>query len=357
VPDLSLVERIVKAVLYEGYLLYPYRPSAVKNRQRWNFGVIYPQAYSLRPGAPAAGVEAWSMQTECLVQGSQRTRLDVRVRFLHLLTRQVGEVLSSQSAAGGEQNVRLVETLEVGGQLFHTWQEAVERETRALALPLSELIAHPQWLDFTFPARHAMEALHDPSGRLVGVIIRQQQAVTGALEIAAAATGEQLFTLTVRILNLTPWTNSPAQSHDAALLQSLVSTHTIVNVHHGAGVSLLDPPAACRAAAAACRNVGTWPVLVGEAGTHDCLLSSPIILYDYPRVAPESAGDFFDATEIDELLTLRIMALTDAEKREMRAVDARARQILERTEALPVDHLRQLHGAVRGLRVRQEEQL
>ena len=40
----ALVDRIVNAVLYEGYLLYPYRPS-VKNRQRWTFGGLYPRSY------------------------------------------------------------------------------------------------------------------------------------------------------------------------------------------------------------------------------------------------------------------------------------------------------------------------
>ncbi len=79
------------------------------------------------------------------------------------------------------------------------------------------------------------------------------------------------------------------------------------------------------------------------------MLSSPIILYDYPQIAPESAGDFFDGTEIDEMLTLRIMTLTDDEKREMRGADERARLILERTEAMPVEHLMKLHGAVRGI--------
>jgi hypothetical protein len=355
VMNLSLVERIVNVVLYEGYILYPYRPSAVKNRRRWNFGVVYPPAYSLTQDAPTNGAEACGMQTECLVQGSQHTTVDVRVRFLHLLARQVGEVLPAQSADGGVQNFRAVETLEVGGQLFHTWQEAVEREVHASALRVSELVARPLRLDFTFPASQAMESLRDPSGRIVGVIVRQQQSVAGALEVAAAYAGEQLLTLTVRILNLTPGANTGAQHHDEALLRSFVSTHTILHVHDGAYVSLLDPPAACRKAAAACRNVGTWPVLVGDAGERDCLLSSPIILYDYPQVAPESAGDLFDATEIDELLTLRILTLTDAEKRQMRAGDARARQILERTEALPIDHLMKLHGALRGLRPLKEE--
>ena len=77
---------------------------------------------------------------------------------------------------------------------------------------------------------------------------------------------------------------------------------------------------------------------------------SPIILYDYPQVAEESPGDFFDGTEIDEMLALRVMTLTDEEKREMRGADERARQILERTEMLPPEQFMKLHGALRGLR-------
>lgn len=118
----------------------------------------------------------------------------------------------------------------------------------------------------------------------------------------------------------------------------------------GAFVSLLDPPAPWREAAAGCRNVGAWPVLVGEEGQTDTMLSAPIILYDYPQLAPESPGDLFDGTEIDEILTLRILTLTDDEKRTMAAVDERARALLARTEALGAEELMRLHGAVRSLR-------
>ena len=139
-------------------------------------------------------------------------------------------------------------------------------------------------------------------------------------------------------------------SRDDALLRSLVSTHAILGVERGAFVSLADPPESCREAAAVCRNVGAWPVLVGEEGRSDMMLSSPIILYDYPRVAPESAGDLFDGTEIDEILSLRIMTLTDAEKDQMASVDPRAGDLLARTEALARDQLMGLHGTFRGLR-------
>lgn len=140
------------------------------------------------------------------------------------------------------------------------------------------------------------------------------------------------------------------ESRDQALMRALVSTHTVLGVREGEFVSLLDVPEDLRDSASTCVNTGTYPVLVGEQGDRDLMLSSPIILYDYPRIAPESAGDLFDSTEIDEILTLRILTLTDDEKREMRQVDDRARQILERTESMPLEQLMKLHGAVRGLR-------
>ena len=80
------------------------------------------------------------------------------------------------------------------------------------------------------------------------------------------------------------------------------------------------------------------------------MLSSPIILYDYPQVAPESRSDFFDGTEIDEILTLRVMTMTDEEKCAMAAVDERAGALLARVEGMARDDLLALHGTVRGLR-------
>src|SRR5205085_9789705 len=123
-----------------------------------------------------------------------------------------------------------------------------------------------------------------------------------------------------------------------------------LDVRGGQFISLLTPPEELREIAAGCRNIGVWPVLVGETDERHTMLASPIILYDYPQVAPESTGDFFDATEMDEVLTLRILTLTEDEKREMRAGDDLARRILDRTESLAQEHLMKLHGAIRGLR-------
>jgi hydrogenase maturation protease len=179
---------------------------------------------------------------------------------------------------------------------------------------------------------------------------RRQQSVEGSIEVSAERLAEGLFKIATRISNLTPMDAEDLKIRDESLMRSLVSTHTILGVRGGEFVSLLDPPDDLRNSASACENVGTYPVLVGEQGERDLMLSSPIILYDYPQIAEESAGDLFDSTEIDEILMLRILTLTDEEKREMREVDDRARRILERTETLPVEQLMKLHGAVRGLR-------
>ncbi len=156
--------------------------------------------------------------------------------------------------------------------------------------------------------------------------------------------------MTIRVRNDTPWDESERQDRDAALLRALVSTHTIMTARGGAFLSAIDPPEPWREIAAGCRQIGTWPVLVGEPGDRDTMLSAPIILYDYPRIAPESPGDLFDATEIDEILTLRIMTLTDDEKRAMANTDERARALLERTESMAREQLMGLHGTIRGLR-------
>ncbi|MFL6278308.1 MAG: hypothetical protein ACJ74G_24245 [Blastocatellia bacterium] len=352
--NLRLVERLVNAVLYEGYILYPYRPSAVKNQQRFNFGALCPESYS----HAQRGTEAWSMQTECLVMGGPHTTIDVKGRFLHLLAREVGKLTTPvvELSEGAEPDFHLVESLEVGDQLFQSWQEAVERETSAPPLDLNDLVTEARRLMFAFPSSREIEPLRDASGKIVGVIVRKQESLKGTLEITTRPAGDNLFKFTVRILNRTQFEDAASKSRDEALMQSLVSTHTILSLRDGEFVSLLDPPAGLRERVADCRNVGTWPVLVGEAGERDCMLSSPIILYDYPEIAPESPGDLFDGTEIDEILTLRILTLTEEEKRAMRGVDERARRILERTETMPAEQLMKMHGAMRSRRSVEEDE-
>jgi hypothetical protein len=157
-----------------------------------------------------------------------------------------------------------------------------------------------------------------------------------------------IFRLTVRITNTTPWEN---EDRESTLRQTFCSTHTTLEVAGGEFVSMTDPPQELRELAEECENLKTWPVLVGEEGGRTLLLSSPIILSDYPQIAPESPGDLFDGGEIDQLLILNILTLTDEEKAEMRASDPRAREILERCESLSQEELMNLHGAIREFRV------
>jgi hypothetical protein len=291
-----LVDRLARALLYEGYVLYPYRPS-VKNQRRWTFGVIYP------PG----GEEPSTMRTECLITGGGNATLHVAVRFLHLVER----------TGAGEP-----------------WQEAVERNIDLGEIAVSRLLEATLTRTISFPPRH-----EESDG-----VVRDQEGIEGSVDVRATELGDGLAQISVTIQNQTP-----LGSGDPLRL-SLVSTHTILRVDGGGFVSLTDPPARWQRQAAACHNLGAWPVLVGEDGQTDTLLSSPIILPDYPEVAPQSPGDLFDATEIDEILTLRILTLTDEEKRAAAATDDRVRQLLDRTESLARDQLMGLHGTMRGLR-------
>jgi hypothetical protein len=134
---------------------------------------------------------------------------------------------------------------------------------------------------------------------------------------------------------------------EQAVLHSMASTHVALGAAGGQFVSLIDPPPDLKDVARQCRNVGLWPVLVGEPGSTDCVLAAPIILYDYPHIAPESPGDLFDGTEIDEILSLRILTLTDDEKRAAADLDDRGAAMLRRTESLAREQLARLHGAMR----------
>jgi hypothetical protein len=343
--NLDRVEKIAEAVLYEGYMLYPYRASAIKNQQRWNFGVLCPRSYS----ESQDGSEAWSMQTECILQGDSATRLDVRIRFLQIVNRIIGRLTRPLRELPEDSRIdfEIVDRLEVGGQMFMPWQEAVEREATVPQLPIVATSGN-QRSSFEFPAARTFEPLRDDSDLIVGVIVRDRETLSGSIAIDSRP-GPDAIKVTVRIHNVTSYDPATHSGRADALMHSLVAAHTILELEHGQFISTLDPPESLRGLVNECRNVGTWPVLVGDERERDTMLSSPIILYDYPQIAPESPGGLFDGTEIDEILSLRILTMTEDEKREMRQSDQRAREILERTESLPPEHFMKLHGVLRGI--------
>jgi hydrogenase maturation protease len=205
---------------------------------------------------------------------------------------------------------------------------------------LNDLIASPLVLNLQMDASSLPERQNSEP-------ISALQAI---LTIKAEMLRNEVCKLHLEFQNVSSLLSGMEAKRDEALPQSFVSAHMLLGITGGEFISLLDPGDLYREPAAACCNTGVFPVLAGEEPSRSIMLCSPIILYDYPRVAPESAGDFFDSTEMDEMLTLRVLTLTDEEKQEMRNADPRARKILERTEALTADLMLKTHGVIRGLR-------
>lgn len=327
---------IADAVLLEGYVLYPYRASALKNRFRFSFGVLAPRAWS-----EAGGCERWWLEAQCLVEGDERTRVNGRLRFLQLQRRTIEE--------RRERGFRATSCLNVNGRSHVPWDEGQTHETD-FGAELCRLLEGPTLVPFEAPAGCESDELSDEHGVVRGRVHKERWSTHGGVSLSCerVVAARPLMRVTVRVENRTGWEDRDAKREEV-LRASCLSTHLLLAVSGGAFVSLHDPPAWAEQAAAACENVATWPVLAGDKGQRDLVLASPIILYDHPQIAPESPGDFFDATEIDELLTLRTQTLTDDEKREVRATDERTAALLDRVEGMPREVFDRLHGAVREL--------
>jgi hypothetical protein len=328
------VSAIASAVLYEGYILYPYGPNALKNRQRWTFGAVFPREY-----VQTSGGDPYQLQVQCLVVGGAEAKIEARLRFLQIVMRTV-------EAANGDGG-RSVPVLEVDGTRYLAWEEAIEQEVILSALGVVELLEGPVDKAFNIGAHDARELVFRPDGTVAGALVRRAEALSGTLTASAAEAGTNVFRLTLQVENHTLLAVDKRSIRALAQPHSFASTHILLGMSDGEFVSLMDPPPSLVDAVAGCDNQGLWPVLVGHSGTRDMMLAAPIILYDYPQIAPESPGDLFDSTEIDEILSLRILTMTDLEKRDMAAVDARARALLERTERLGAAEFARLHGSMR----------
>ncbi|MGM9444112.1 hypothetical protein ACTAF0_28270 [Streptomyces murinus] len=337
---------VADAVLYEGYLLYPYRRSSPKNRVRWQFGVLLPRDWVERFGPVAPGIsgsaDSWYQQTECLLRAPKDDAVvRLRVRYLQMQHKQVEDADGSP-----------VESLRTADGATHlSFDEAIPRETE-LTVPLAELLDGGRTVDVGAPGGDEYEPLPGDAGR----IVRRHRELRAATTVAAEPLAPGLFRLRLRTEN-TAEPADPGACRNEALRDALIATHTVLGGEGVEFVSLIDPPTALAEGARGCRNAFTFPVLGGappksadgEGETGPAMLSAPIILSDHPQVAPESPGDLHDAAEIDEILTLRTMLLTDAEKAEARATDPRAARILDRVDSMPREVFERLHGAIRSL--------
>ena len=341
-PSPGLFEQlgaVADAVLYEGYLLYPYRRSSTKNRVRWQFGVLFPRDWVEADGPVTPGVsgsaDSWYQQTECLlrVRRPDSARVRVRVRYLQMQRKQVEEAGRPVESLHGDD-----------GTVHLTFDEALPRECE-IEVPLGELLRGGRTVTVGAAAGEDVEPLSGDAGR----VVRSHEEIRAETAVTAERLSDGLCRIRVRTTNTAP-APPPRTPRDEALRRALIATHTLLGGDGVEFVSLIDPPADLETPVRACRNEFTFPVLGGEAGdTGPVLLSAPIILPDHPQVAPESPGDLHDAAEIDEILTLRTMLLTDDEKREARATDPRAAAILDRVDTMPQEVFERLHGAVRSL--------
>jgi len=310
------VRRVADAVLYEGYILYPYRASAQKNRSRWQFGVLMPPRY-----AAADPSENTMARTECVFEHSGQPKVEVLVRFLQVQRRRTIGI-------GVDPSV---------------WDEAVEHE-----VPLT--VESPALLGWGAATRFAVPGGSDCEAKPGARVVRHRERLAGSVSVRSRRLPGpwQAARLTVQVTNETVAAAEPA-TRDEALPHALVAVHVVMRLSGGAFISMTDPPEWASGEVEACENTGCWPVLAGPPGCREAMLAAPIILPDHPEIAPESPGELYDGTEIDEILTLRTLALSDEEKAAARATDPRAAALIDRVDSMDAPTMERLHGTIRAV--------
>jgi hypothetical protein len=288
-------------VLWEGYALYPYRASSLKNRRRLLFGTLVPEGFASAQRAN----DSYDANVGVLLASGEDAVVDLCIRFLRFGDPDAG---APTTAALAREHAVTV-TLPAAGELAR------------------------------FESQHALvvDAVTEDGVRFA--------ALTIGLSARAEEIAPEIRRIHVALRNATD--ASQEISRDDAELRSLGGAHIVLHTNAGRWVSLLDPPAELAGEASCCARNGLYPVLVGASRTEDTMLASAIILYDHPQVAAESAGDLFDATEIEEILSLRVRTLTDAEKDELKSAEPRVRALLERADGLDQDELMRMHGVLR----------
>ena len=307
----AAARRIAEAVLYSGCPLRPYRTPPAGEPAGRQAGLLAPPAWATRSGGHCL------QRTECLLEPEPDATLLAELRFLHTQR-------CTLQRTGPDGSYQDVPELRLGDWVLTGWDEGVEERIQ-LALKVSELSRDGRELPFGCPGHEETEALYDDAGRLAGRIVRRREEVQGVIRIAAAdlAGPRPLRRLTAEAGNASRWTpphqDSPARGsspqdasaqdashqgasaqnvpyHDgraAAMPHSLVAAHLMLGLSHGGFLSLADPPEWARSAAAGCDNLHTWPVLAGESGRCDVMLSAPVALPDHPAEPGQAPPDPF----------------------------------------------------------------
>jgi hypothetical protein len=166
--------------------------------------------------------------------------------------------------------------------------------------------------------------------------------VQGRVRLATTPLEDGLVRVAMCVHNTTPVPEG--LDRPAALRSSLRSTLLVARAPGGRFASPISPGPTVAAAVAACEHANIFPVLASD--NDDTVLGATIVLPDHPQIAPESHGDLFDATEIEEALLLHVLALSDAEREQIAEQDPKVREMLARAEADGPEALKRLHGRV-----------
>lgn len=233
----ALARQVADAVLFEGYVLYPYRASAAKNRLRWQFGVLVP------PGWGAESEEHDFQHTECLMEPKAGATLSVEMRFLRARRRTVQRIRPD----GGFDTVP---ELDLDDRVLVPWDEGIEERVEVIA-PVDQLLGDGVTHPFRLPAREDTAPVLDAAGRTVGRLLRRREEISGTVRLSARELDGPYRTLrlTAVVENTSDWTppEGRAADRDAALPHSLVATHLLMALSAGSFLSMTDPPSGRRA--------------------------------------------------------------------------------------------------------------
>ena len=224
-PDpahLAHARQVADAVLYEGYLLYPYRRSSQKNRTRFQFGVLMPPPYrEVDDSEPSAS------QTECLADAPDSARVEITVRFLHLQRRTV------QRIDPATREMSDVESLWVDGTEYTCWDEAVERE-QTFRSTVGQLLGVETEVLFRIAKGEEFEGLTDSGGQRAGRLLRRWEQLDGSIIVRAerVAGPYRALRLLVRLENRT-YPAAELHCREDGLRRSMIAAHLLVALPGG----------------------------------------------------------------------------------------------------------------------------
>ena len=281
------LETLLESLLYEGYALYPYTPTAAKNSTPTPFGIVYPPAY-----AEGNSATFDHLRVDCVLHVAEGAEVNGTVRFLQ---------------TAGERH---------------------EGEARVLEIPptsLSDLAGGGVGEDFSF---------------------KGEQPIEGRFRLRADDLGDGLARVRLCVHNSTAVEDGAEMKRGDALKASLISTHVVIETSAGKFASPLERNGPAGDAVAECKSVNSFPVLADSQDR--AILGAAIVLPDHPQLSPHSLGNLFDNTEIEEALILHVKALSDQEREEIEKQDPAVREMIAKADETTDEELMRLHGLMRS---------